>query len=234
MGGGVYAVTSEPHTLAREARENWGLSFETIGDPHHEISDELRRRGWLHLVVNAEEFHGVGDGWRKHPKGFFQPGVIVIARNGRVLYRWRSVPNRQNVSGATHRAIPEHVWRETQKSLGLPADAPNAPLDDPPLDRQTPPWPLFVAILLANGNFIRPRPFPLLRDGTVPTKRFQTAPLKLIAFLIAWTLAFAWLPTPLVLLALAGWAAWITPKLRELHRVFQHVREEELTGETWT
>jgi len=235
MGGGVYAVTSEPQTLATEAGENWGLSFETIGDPHHEIADELRRRGWLHLVVNDSDldFEGTGTEWRQHPKGYFQPGVIAIARNERVLYRWRAIPNRRNTGGAAHRAIPGHVWGEVKKALALPADSPNAGLDDPPLDRTTPPWPIFVSLLLANGNFLRARPFPMTRKGEPPSKRIKAVPLKLVAFLGAWAAAFTWLPTGLVILALAGWGAWITPSLRHLHKAFQNVTEQDLVGENW-
>ena len=33
-GGEVYAVTSEPQALATLAQEEWGLSFECVGDPH--------------------------------------------------------------------------------------------------------------------------------------------------------------------------------------------------------
>lgn len=236
MGGGVYGITSEPQTLAREAREVWSLSFETIGDPHHEIADELRRRGWLHLVVNDTDadFDNAGADWRQHPKGYFQPGVIAIARNGRVLYRWRSVPNRRNTGGAVHRPIPAHVWSETQEALARPADSPNAPLDDPPVDRRVAPWPIFVCLLLANGNFLRPRPFPIMRDGTMPTRRIKAAAWKIVAFLAAWGAAFTWLPIGLVLLALAGWAAWITPGLRHVHRAFQNLKEGDLAGETWT
>lgn len=235
MGGGVYAVTSEPQTLARDARENWGLSFETVGDPHHEIADELRRRGWLHLVVNDSDplFGDIGIEWRQHPKGHFQPGVIAVARNGRVLYRWRSIPNRRNTGGATQRVLPAHVWRETRKALALPADAPNAPLDDPPVDRIAPPWPIFLGLLVANGNFLRARPFPMLRDGTPPQDRFKALPWKIAAFLAAWGAAFAWLPTGLVLLALAGWVAWITPSLRHVHQAFQNVQGEDLPDEVW-
>ncbi|MHC4343051.1 MAG: hypothetical protein ACYSX0_22935, partial [Planctomycetota bacterium] len=57
---------------------------------------------------------------------------------------------------------------------------------------------------------------------------------KTVAFLAAWGASFAWLPTVPVLLALAGWAAWITPKLRHLHRAFQNVKEGDLAGEHWT
>ena len=42
-------------------------------------------------------------------------------------------------------------------------------------------------------------------------------------FVAAWIAAFAWLPTPAVALALAGWVAYITPKVRWLGRQFQDV-----------
>ena len=83
-------------------------------------------------------------------------------------------------------------------------------------------------------NFLRPRPFPMTRDGAPPGHRLRAVPLKIVAFLSAWAAAFAWLPTGLVLLALAGWAAWITPSLRHLHRVFQNVKEADLAGEIWS
>ena len=35
--------------------------------------------------------------WMSHPKGYFQPGVLALSQQGRVLYRWRCRPSRQNV-----------------------------------------------------------------------------------------------------------------------------------------
>ena len=51
-GGAVFAITSEPQTLAGEARASWELDFPVVGDPHHEIADTCRERGWLALFVN--------------------------------------------------------------------------------------------------------------------------------------------------------------------------------------
>ena len=45
MGGEVFGITSEPQSLAEEAEEAWDLSFPIVGDPHHEIREQLHSRG---------------------------------------------------------------------------------------------------------------------------------------------------------------------------------------------
>ena len=155
-GGRIFAVTSEPQTLAREARASWGLDFEAVGDPHQEVADACRDRGWLDLIVNPRvEFLRRMHRWASHPRGYFQPGVLAVGRDGRVLYRWRGVPTRRNAGGATSRPDPPHVWSRIERALAS-SDSTDAALDVPPsVDQRAPPWPLFVTLLLANGNFIR-------------------------------------------------------------------------------
>jgi len=51
-GGEIYAISSEPQSLADRACASWSLDFEAIGDPHHEIAGVCRERGWLDLIVN--------------------------------------------------------------------------------------------------------------------------------------------------------------------------------------
>ena len=123
-GGEIYAVSSEPQQLSTRAAADWGLDFETVGDPHHEIADACRERGWVDLFVNQEtEFLELsvaaqGADWQvTHPKGFFQPGVLAVRADGRVLYRWRGVPTHQNMGGATVRPTPEHVWSHIDAAL---------------------------------------------------------------------------------------------------------------------
>jgi hypothetical protein len=229
-GGEVFAVTSEPQTLASEARLHWKLAFESVGDPHHEIAAECRERGWLHLFVNRDVQPLSEDtGFASHPKGFFQPGVLAVTREGRVLYRWRGRPTRRNAGGATNRPLPEHVWEQTQKALANGAEAEDAGLDRvTEFDMRTPPWPLFVFLLLANGNFLRPRPFPLSRGGPDDIgKRSKRAVAKALLFLVALGVALATLPTAWVLAALAAWGLAITPGVIRLHRHFQSLPDGE-------
>ena len=230
-GGAIFAVTSEPQTLASEAERRWELDFPSVGDPHHEIAAECRERGWLHLFVNRDvESLRQQTGFAAHPRGFFQPGVLALASGGRVLYRWRGRPTRQNAGGATGRPPPGHVWAQIQQALASSSEA-DAPLDQPEkLDWRAPPWPLFVLLLLANGWFLRPKPVPLSRSGPDDVnRRARRAVLRMAIFAGLWAAAFALLPTPWVLAAATAWAVGITPGLVKLHQHFQSIPEGEPT-----
>jgi len=227
-GGEIFGITSEPQTLASEAGESWGLQFLLVGDPHHEIADQCRERGWLDLYVNThDDQHGMiarDIGPPTHPKGYFQPGVLALTRGHRILYRWRGVPTRRNNGGATERPTPGHVWQQIEQALAA-RGAPDAVLDTPPkVDTKGTPWPLFVLLLLANGNFWRPKGFALARGGADDVgRRAQRAMLKLALFAAGWIGAFALLPAGWVALALVVYAAVAAPGIVEAHRAFQSV-----------
>jgi len=222
-GGELYAISSEPQSLAGRAATDWRLDFETVGDPHHEVSGACRDKGWVDLFVNQRldflraSARDTGDWTPTHPKGYFQPGVLALGRDGRVLYRWRGVPTHSNMGGATERPTAEHVWSRVSEALAAGDGAADAAPDSaPPLDSRGLPWPLFASLLVANGWFLNPR-------GFRSASRVIVAGVRLLAFIAAWVLAFAWLPSLAVAAALAVWIAWITPKVRWLGREFQHV-----------
>ena len=230
-GGEIFAITSEPQSLAANAQEHWETGFDHIGDPHQEILSECKERGWLSLFVaewGEGGFIASGRNWMSHPKGYFQPGVLALSGEGRVLYRWRCRPNRQNVGGAVARPTAPHVWANVEAALQRPADAPDVPHDDAPvLDTRPISWPVFIALLISNGWFLRPVPFDQ-RTGkdTVPTRQ-RNALLRIPLFVAAWIAAFAYLPLWLVSLALAGWVAKITPGVRMVNARFQNVGSNE-------
>ncbi len=229
-GGEIYAITSEPQSLAGNAQEHWETGFEHVGDPHHEILDACRDRGWLSLFTNdwGTGFADPSDHWASHPKGYFQPGVLALRREGRVLYRWRCRPTRQNIGGAISRPTAGHVWSRVEAALAEPADAPDVPHDDrPELDMGPVPWPLFVGLLLANGWFLGPVPFDQRPGKDTVAKRQRIALLRLAVFVAAWLVAFAALPFWLVGLALAAWAAKVAPGVRRVHELFQNVAADE-------
>jgi len=226
-GGEIYAISSEPQALAGRAATDWTLDFETVGDPHHEISGACRERGWIDLFVNERlEFlrQSMDDAdWTPtHPKGYFQPGVLAVNGAGRVLYRWRGVPTHKNMGGATERPTAEHAWTRIARALESDTNAPDAPLDaDPALDSSGIPWPVFASLLIANGWFVSAR-------GFRSAGHVLMAGVRLLMFAGAWIAAFVWLPTFPVAAILAGWVAFIAPKVRWVGREFQDERSSSL------
>lgn len=229
-GGEVYAITSEPQSLAKNAQQDWETGFEHVGDPHHEIAATCRERGWIALFRHdwGGEFVESGPSWVSHPKGYFQPGVLALSREGRVLYRWRCRPTRRNVGGAVARPTPAHVWGRVRAALEEPPDAPDAAPDaDPELDTPPVPWALFVMLLLSNGWFLRPVPFDQ-RPGEDTVPRRQRAALRRIPLLFAaWVVAALLVPWWAVALAFAAWIAKIAPGVRRVNARFQNAGPDE-------
>lgn len=232
-GGEVFAITSEPHTLAKNAQDDWETGLEHVGDPHQEIAETCRERGWLSLFTNDWDGTKLGEPseWRSHPKGYYQPGVLALSRSGRVLYRWRCRPTRRNTGGATGRPTPEHVWHSLERARAEPADSPDvAHDDDPVLDSPPTPWPLFVGLLLANGWFLRPQVFDHhAGDWDMPT-RLRRAAIRLVGFVAAWIAAAWFLPGSIVAIVFGAWAFKVWPGVRDIHAGFQNVRHDDEPG----
>jgi hypothetical protein len=229
-GGEVYAITSEPQSLAGNAQKDWETGLEHVGDPHQEIAGACADRGWLCLFTNhwGGDIVESGPTWVSHPKGYFQPGVLGLSREGRVLYRWRCRPNRKNIGGAIARPTPSHVWSRVQAALQEPQDARDvAPDADPVLDSPPVPWPLFVALLFANGWFLRPVPFDQRPGKNTIPQRQRNAMLRIPLFVAAWIAAGLLLPMWVVALAFAGWVAKVVPGIRLVNERFQNVGPNE-------
>ena len=223
-GGEIYGVTSEPHTLAQNAHKEWKTDFDHIGDPHHEILADIHDRGWLSLIIwnYQPSFQEEVRKNLSHPNGIYQPGVLVVTREGRVLYRWRSIPNRQNVGGASCRVTAQHVWKNVQKALSQADDAPDSPLDEEAkLDSKSYPFPLFLLMIFASGWFMKPNYFVMATNnhslGQIK-KQFLVAKQRIILFIICWVIAAILLPAWLTALIFLAWVTIITPQIYELYK----------------
>ena len=212
-GGEVFAITSEPQHLADQANAHWELNFDNIGDPHQEIPRVCDERGWLTLYASRGDttFLQRGADWTvEHPKGFFQPGVLVLDSKQRILYRWRSVPSDKNLNGTVARPTPEHVWRRVEETLGPGSPISDAALDEnPEIDAPPPPRWLFIAALVANAWFLGVKSFVYSPGAESTPKRFAKAFRRWPFFIALWIVAFVLLPTIWVAIAAVGWAAWI-------------------------
>jgi hypothetical protein len=233
VGGEIYAITSEPHSLAKNAQLDRETGFEHIGDPHHEILEECTKRGWLSLFLweMGGKINDESTSWVSHPKGHFQPGVLALTREERVLYRWQCRRNRKNLGGAWGRPTADYVWSNVQEALRPSSDPSDAPLDEhADADEINTPWVVFLALLLANGWFLKPVFFDQ-RTGNNPkdtvAARAAAGALRCLLFLAGWITAFALLPFWIPGLALAGWIAMVAPKINRVNKGFQNVRPGE-------
>ena len=222
---------SEPHRLADAAKSEWELSFETVGDPHQEIAEQCKERGWLELFVNKDaSFITNTDDRLSHPKGYFQPGVLGIDSNKRILYRWRSIPTRANIGGAVERPTASYVYQKVAESLEQADNIEDAQLDGKPeLDSKGRPFPIFVTLLLANGWFIRPVPFLLTNSKLSPLQRIKRAARRIPIFLAVWIAAFLILPTNWVTNAAIAYGVWVSVIVVTVFRGLQHTSEPENT-----
>lgn len=224
-GGEIYGLTSEPHSLACEAESAWDMSIPVIGDPHHDIRDELSRRDWLDIFYNKNYGHLRERGWANHPKGYFQPATIAIHKTGRVLYRWRCVPQYSNMSGAGARPEARYTWQAIRTALATPqpAEHEHAEMDHTPvMGARDLSWPQFLLVMTAHGWFLRPTAFPLLRDGSKDSLSPPRAMRRWYAFVAVWLIALIALPTTWVIAAFCLWLIALIPGLIEIHRQFQN------------
>ena len=223
-GGEVFGITSEPQALAVEAEEAWNLDFPIVGDPHHEIRKVCAERGWLDLFYNENAGHLRNRKWTSHPKGYYQPGVLAIHKTGRVLYRWRCVPKYSNMAGAGSRPEAIYTIEEIKNNF---ESAEDAPMDkNPKLPYEPQSWPRFLLGMTAHGWFLRPKVFPLMREGDTPSANPEKMMRRVWGFLAMWAVLLAFLPTSWVGIAAAVWVAVLTPGIIEIHKQFQNEAED--------
>ena len=219
-GGQVFGITSEPHSLAVEAEDSWELTFPIIGDPHHEIREQCKNRGWLDVFYNEDYGHLRTRAWASHPKGYYQPGVLALHKSEQVLYRWRCVPKFSNMSGAGARPEAIYTWDQIKEGMLTKEDA--ALDQNPVMGAKDLSWFRFLLIMTAHGWFIRPRAFPLKRDGDKDRVSPAAVMPRVYGFLALWIMMLVFLPLSWVGVAALAWAIAFTPGLIEIHRQFQN------------
>ena len=76
--------------------------------------------------------------------------------------------------------------------------------------------------MTAHGWFVRPKVFPLMREGDVPSADPEKMMRRVWAFLAMWLVLLVTLPSAWVLAAAGIWMLALTPGLIEIHKQFQN------------
>ena len=138
------------------------------------------------------------------------------------------MPTRANIGGATERPTASYVYQKVAESLELTTSDKDAQLDDKPeLDSKGRPFPVFVALLLANGWFIRPVPFLLTNSKLSALQRIKRAARRIPIFLAVWVAAFLILPTNWVATAAIAYGLWVGVIVATIFKGLQHTSEPE-------
>ncbi|MCZ6673219.1 MAG: hypothetical protein O7C75_09800 [Verrucomicrobia bacterium] len=157
--------------------------------------------------------------WISHPKGYYQPAVLAVNSDGRVLYRWRLKPSKENMAGAGARPNANYVWNAMESTL---ASGEEPPLDENPvLTHKSRPWFFFMLLALAQGWFLWPKMSPLARPGDKPTHSPRQRWMRTFGFIALWIAALVLFPIKFVGLAFAAWLVAIVPGLIHIHRTLQ-------------
>ena len=136
------------------------------------------------------------------------------------------MPTRANIGGATERPTASYVYQKVVESLEQTDSDKDAQLDDKPeLDSKGRPFPVFVALLLANGWFLRPEPFLLTNSKLSALQRIKRAARRIPIFLAVWIAAFLILPTNWVATAAIAYGIWLIPIVVMIYRGLQHKSE---------
>ena len=121
------------------------------------------QRGWLN-IFNENAGHLRNRKWTSHPKGYYQwctcyprADVFIAGDASRRPATWLGRVQNPRL----------YTWEAIRDNLNADIDA---PLDvDPLLPYQPQSWPRFLLGMTAHGWFLRPKVFPLMREGDKPS-----------------------------------------------------------------
>jgi peroxiredoxin len=82
--GTSLAITAEPASELPATVSATGYTGETFVDPEHVLVKELKQRGLLDVAISDR---------KGYEYGMAQPAVLVLGKDGTVLYSWAIVPS---------------------------------------------------------------------------------------------------------------------------------------------
>jgi hypothetical protein len=180
LKGAVFAISSQEAEAGAAAKAAWEVEYTVRADPQLEVLAALRARGLPEPFVNYDTLGylaGAATPGGEYLRGMYQPAILVLKRDFEVVFKWVATPGPGNIGGACLvRPSANRILRAAQghRVAGSAGAAPYNPPDQRLFGL------LLGPLLLANGNFVRPKTFTNDARGAMPLST-RLAPLKLLA-----------------------------------------------------
>ncbi|KAF2484525.1 hypothetical protein BDY17DRAFT_295813 [Neohortaea acidophila] len=106
--GTAVIVTAEEEKFLTDVLAKTKFSGKTITDPDTSLVKELKSRNLVSVAITDRG---------GYPHGMIQPAVLVVNKEGKVIYQWAIQPSMMNLGGAKDRVSLQEVWEDVQGIL---------------------------------------------------------------------------------------------------------------------
>jgi len=172
-------MSSQGQKEANKIVESWGINFPVIGDPSLTFVKTINEKGWIKSYI----LESVPDNLTKligysYENGLVQPGVIALQgsvslslsskgkeKKPKVLLSWGLVPTEENKQGAVNRLSAGKSWKGIKESLSGNYEYSHPDIVQKNKGEPQVPTFLFLSLVMANGNFLKPKAFTFDSNG---------------------------------------------------------------------
>lgn len=115
LGGQIYGISAQGRKTAKRTQKTWRLNFDLKSNPNHSLINYLKASDVLKVEVCRNPMMNPNVVRYRH--GMIQPGVLIITKDGTVVYSWSSEAGVTNLFGTTDRPSPKDVWYSHKPDL---------------------------------------------------------------------------------------------------------------------
>lgn len=115
LGGEIYGISAQGRKTCKRTQKTWRLNFTLMSNPNHSLINYLKASDVLKVEVCKNPM--MNPNVIRYRHGMIQPGVLLITRDGVVVYSWSSVGGVTNLFGTTDRPSVRDVWYSHKPSL---------------------------------------------------------------------------------------------------------------------
>jgi len=215
-------VSSQGQKESNKIVESWGINFPVIGDPSLKFVKTINEKGWIKSYI----LESVPDKLTKligysYENGLVQPGVIALQgsvllslsskgeeKKPKVLLSWGLVPTKENKQGAMNRLSAGKTWNGIKESLSGNFEHSHPDIVQKNKGEPQLPTFLFFSLVMANGNFLKPKAFTFDSNGEGDIMKLVKLAFAKLLFVIAATCVGYWRNPSITCTLVASYGAY--------------------------